>query len=105
MAGDRFKVISKAVTTAGAAEAISDTDLWVSWILIEWDETNSGSNVYRGDADVDNTYPTITSTKSFSWSSAGDNLNLADIYLDVDSSGDSVWVTYGKSQTQAAEDN
>lgn len=104
MAIERVSVISKTVTSAGTAEALSASDVWVSWMIVEAKASNAGSNVYRGDSDVDNTYPTITSTKSFSWASAGENTNLKDWYIDVDTSGDGVWITYGVAQVAAPED-
>ena len=91
----RVEVISKTVSSAGTAEPLSASDLWVSWFVIEFKSSNSGANVYRGDSDVDNTYPAVTSSKSFSWAIPRQNQNLADWFIDVDTSGDGVWVTYG----------
>lgn len=99
----RVEVISKTVTTAGTAEALSASDLWVSWFVIEFKASNSGTNVYRGDADVDSTYPKITTDRSFSWSMSRQNQNLKDWYIDVDTNGDGVWVTYGRA-SEADED-
>lgn len=101
----RVNTIGKDVAAAGAAEALSATDLWVSWFMVEAKSGNSGSNVYRAaSADVDNTYPKITATTPFTFAIANHNQNLADWYIDVDTNGDGVWITYGVAQRDDTPD-
>lgn len=101
----RVDTISKTVTTAGAAERLSTDDLWVSWFQLEVKSANSGSNVYRAcSSDVDNTYPAVTSDKAYVWAISGQNQNLKDWWIDVDTSGDGVWITYGVAQADTLED-
>lgn len=101
----RVNTISKTIATAGTAEAASATDLWVSWFVVEFKSGNTGANGYRAFADsVDSTYPAITADKPFSWAIANQNFNLADLYLDVDTSGDGFWISYGVAQTEVPAD-
>lgn len=101
----RVNTVSVSVTTAGTAVPLSATDLWVSWFVIEFDGSNSGTNIYRGaTADVDSTYPAITSSKPFSYAVSSNNQNLKEWYIDADSNGDSVWVTYGIAQEDDTPD-
>ncbi len=101
----RVETISKTVTTAGTAERLSTTDLWVSWFQLEFKSANSGTNIYRAcSSDVDSTYPVITATKGYVWAIAGQNQNLNDWWIDADTSGDGVWITYGVGQADLKED-
>lgn len=101
----RVNTIGKDVATAGTAERLSATDLWVSWFMIEFKSGNSGSNVYRAaNSSVDNTYPKITSSSAFIWSIPNQNQNLKDWWIDVDTNGDGVWITYGIAQDGAPAD-
>lgn len=101
----RVNTIGKDITTAGTAERASATDLWVSWFVIEFKSGNTGSNGYRScGTDADNTHPAITASKPFSWAIANQNFNLYDLWLDVDTSGDGFWITYGVAQTEVPAD-
>ena len=101
----RVNTISKAVTTAGTAVALSATDLWVSWFVLEWKSGNAGTSIFRGaTADVYNTYPTIADGKAFSFAPASNNQNLKEWYIDADTSGDGVWITYGIAQQDDSSD-
>ena len=101
----RVNTISKTVTTAGTAEALSDSDLWVSWFQLEFKSANGGTNVYRGaTSSVDSNYPVITADKAYIWAIAGQNQNLKEWYIDVDTNGDGVWITYGVAQSDVNDD-
>lgn len=101
----RVNTISKSIATAGIELPASATKLWVSWFIVEFKSGNTGSNGYRScSTTCDNTYPAITATTPFSWAIAGQNFNLADLYLDVDTSGDGFWITYGIAQSEVAAD-
>lgn len=102
----RVNTISKTVTAAGTAESLSSDDLWVSWFTIEFKSANSGTNVYRGaTSDVDSNYPVVTADKPFAFAAASNNQNLKEWYIDVDTSGDGVWITYGVAQQDNTPDN
>ena len=101
----RSNTISKAVTTAGTAVQLSTTDLWVSWFQIEFKSGNTGTSCFRGaSASVDSTYPAVTASKAYVWAIAGQNQNLADWYIDSDTNGDGVWLTYGVAQEDVNSD-
>ena len=101
----RVNTIAKAITTAGTELPASSVELWVSWFIVEFKSGNTGSNGYRScSTTCDNTYPAITEAKPFSWAIAGQNFNLAELYLDVDTSGDGFWITYGIAQNETASD-
>lgn len=101
----RVDTIGRDVTTAGTAVEASATDLWVSWFIVEFKSGNTGSNGYRAcNSNVDNTYPAITADAPFSWAIANQNFNLKDLWLDVDTSGDGFWITYGVAQTEVPAD-
>lgn len=101
----RHETISKDITTAGTAEAVSATDLWVSWFIVEFKSGNAGAAGYRGfNNSVDATYPVIDADNPFSWAVSNQNVNLADLYLDVATSGDGFWITYGVAQEGTPSD-
>ena len=101
----RVNTISKAVTTAGTAVQLSDDELWVSWFQIEFKSANSGTNIYRAaNSSVDSTYPVVTADKAYIWAIAEQNQNLADWWIDADTNGDGVWITYGVAQSDVKDD-
>lgn len=89
---------TKTVTSAGTAEALSATTLWVSDLLIQPISTNGG-NIYIGDSTINNTGPYIAVTDN--WEYRGDDvrghakeIDLADVYIDADSNGEGVIFSY-----------
>lgn len=101
----RVDTIEKTITTAGVAEQASADDLFVSWFIVEFKSANAGSEIYRAcNENVDSTYPVINADKPFSWAIAHQNFNLKDLWLDTDTSGDGVWITYGVAQEDVLKD-
>src|SRR3972149_5246483 len=93
----------KTVTTAGVAERLSATDLWVSYFLIQSLETNN-DQVYGGGSTVS------SSSYGFYLSAAGaaagkeqgglgfaTQVNLKDIWIDVGTGGQGGSVFYVQS--------
>ena len=95
------KNLTKTVSAAGTAEALSATALWVVGYIVKPLAANTG-NVYVGDSDVDNTGMPWAAGEPFSWN--GDFLpraddknrytNLAEVYIDVDTNDEGVDVLY-----------
>ena len=88
----------KNVTTAGTAERISATDIFVSSVTFRAKKGNS-NDIYIGDASVADTYPDLDANQTVTFDApmvggSHTGLNLRDIWVDVDTNGEGVDVWY-----------
>jgi len=93
--GTTLKTLTKTVSSAGTAEALSSSTLLASSFIIRAMEDNTGA-VYVGDSTVDNTSGKLEPRASISF---GGNANigladLASIYVDAGNNDDGVDVWY-----------
>lgn len=95
----------KTVSTAGTAERLSDSDLWVYSFVCVPQADNTGS-VYIGDHSIDNTATPIgpnDANKSFSWGGVGNGAivskrNLKNVWVDAAQNGDGIHVSYDQAE-------
>lgn len=93
-----FGNLTKTVTTAGTAERLSSTDLYVYSFHVRAKSDNTGS-IYFGGALVDDTTTPVAAGEDFIWSGQGNGAvvpikNLRDVWIDADNNGDGVTVVY-----------
>lgn len=95
-----FKFLSKNVTTAGTAEALSATPIKTTQFEVYAKSANT-NNVYVGDSTVSSSsIPQAPDVKEvfiaseISASTKGDFFDLSKIYIDVDTNGEGVIVRY-----------
>jgi hypothetical protein len=93
-----MKMVAKNVTTAGTAVPISDTDLLVRSAVIQARKANTG-DIYVGSSAVTNnglsgTVLAARDPYTLAEDGSDDLYNLKDVYINADSSGDGVTVTY-----------
>ena len=90
--------VVKNVTTAGTAERISSTDLYVTAVTFRAKKGNS-NDIYIGDSDVASTYPDLDANQTVTFEAPIVNghhsaINLKEIWIDVDTNGEGVDVWY-----------
>ena len=102
MANIKLEKILVNVDVAGTQEAISSSNVYTPWIEVYAPEGNAG-NVYLGNSDVDNTWIPLLpgSMKAYSANElgslgSGDQINLADWYVDADNNNDDLIIQYPK---------
>jgi hypothetical protein len=97
-----FTTGSKTVAASGTAEALSATKILCGGVTIRANDTNTG-NVYIGGSTVDkstNQGVVIPAGATISMAAqAGHVINLANIYIDVDTNGDGVTFDHGPYST------
>ncbi len=91
--------LNKSVTTAGTRVALASSRTLASWATVQAKQANAGA-VYIGDVTVTNGSGAVIghrldnmASKQLDQPSSG-YLDLSQVYIDADTSGDGVSVTY-----------
>ena len=102
MANIKLEKILVNVDVAGTQEAISASAIYTPWIEVYAPDTNVG-NVYLGNSDVDNSWIPMLPGEKKAYAAnelgsigSGDQLNLANWYVDADNNNDDLIIQYPK---------